>query len=322
MMRHKDGKNRIAGIAVYLILFVFVLSACGDVAVTHTFDPEPMPGQVKVYCMNSSSDGLQWENYDLRENDLEKRIEQVIGFLLRTPRNSLYKRVIPQEISILSHDFGTDGQLIVDFSSDYLKLGKIQEVLCRAGIVKTLCQIDGVDYVEFYVDGVPLKLQELPVGLMTGSDFIDNTESKSDLNQSVKLTLYMTDDKGKMLQETIASVTIDGTKTLEEVAIESLIKGVNCNSTILPTVNSNTKINRIRTFDGICYVDFSEDFLTRQGKISDDVAVYSVVNTLCEITSITKVRISVDGSKKNYGKISLNEYLSLRPELIAQEQGG
>ena len=321
-MSHKKWKKRIVGLAVYLILLISMLSACGDVSVTHTFDPEPMPGQIKVYCMNSSSDGLQWENYDLRETELEKRIAQTIEFLLRTPRNPLYKRLIPQEISILSNDFGTDGQLIIDFSSEYLKLGKIQEVLCRAGIVKTVCQIDGVDYVEFYVDGVPLKLQELPVGLMTGSDFIDNTESKYDLNQAVKLTLYMTDEKGKMLQETIANVNIDGTKTLEETAIENLIKGVNCNDTILPTVNSNTKINRIRTFDGICYVDFSEEFLTKQGKISDDIAVYSVVNTLCEIPGVTKVRITVEGSKKNYGKISLNEYLSLRPELIAEEKGG
>ena len=79
----------------------------------------------------------------------------------------------------------------------------------------------------------------------------------------------------------------------------------------------------VRTIDGICYVDLSEDFMTKPGKISDEVAVYSVVNSLCELQGITRVTLTVNGNeRKNYGKVNINDFMSLKPELIAQEKAG
>ena len=63
-----------------------------------------------------------------------------------------------------------------NISSEYKKLSVTQEILCRAAIVKTLCQVEDVTYVSFLVDGQPLKDSlDKPIGFMTAEDFIDNT---------------------------------------------------------------------------------------------------------------------------------------------------
>ena len=310
-------------ISVLLIsVLVLLMSVSCDSVSSPEKDPDPLPGQIKVYCTNASSDSLHWENYDLTSGSMDDRIKQVFGFLSSVQKAS-HKKVLPDDVGIISYYFGIDGQLIIDFSAQYLNMSIVQETLCRAAIVKTLCQIDGVDYLEFYVDGAPLRLSDIPAGLMTSSDFVSISGSESDFEQRMSVALYFTDDKGKLLWEAVTDVRLDGLKTLEQVVLENLIKGPDDGLGLQASVNAKTVVNRVRTNDGICYVDLSEEFITKPGKISDEVAVYSVVNTLCELPSITKVMLTVGGSeRKSYGKVAINDFLSLRPELIEQEKAG
>ena len=320
----KTGRKQNIILAALMILLVLLCVSCGDTPSSSDRDPEPEEGEMKIYCTNSAYDGLHWENYKVTGEDKNSKVQKVFGLLGNTPKSALHKKVLPDEVSIISYYFGKDGQLIIDFSSEYMNMSGIQETLCRAAFVKTFCQIGGVDYLEFYVEGAPLMLSEKPVGLMTGSDFVNYDGNSSDIDEKMKFTLYLTDSEGKLLQEYITNFNIDGMKTLEEVALLNLI-GWNEESTGFKSViNANTKINSIRTYDGVCYVDLSEDYLTKpQNKISDEVAVYSVVNTLCEIPGVTKVKITVSGSeRKSYGKVSIEDFLSLKPELIAQEKAG
>ena len=47
--------------------------------------------------------------------------------------------------------------------------------------------------------------------------------------------------------------------------------------------------------DGICYVNFDENFLTQVYNVSTDVAIYSVVNSLVELNNVNKVQITING---------------------------
>ena len=49
------------------------------------------------------------------------------------------------------------------------------------------------------------------------------------------------------------------------------------------------------TKDGICYVNLDESFLTVVNNVSTDVAVYSIVNSLVELSNINKVQILING---------------------------
>ena len=47
--------------------------------------------------------------------------------------------------------------------------------------------------------------------------------------------------------------------------------------------------------DGICYVNFDEAFLTQVYNVTPDVVIYSITNSLVELTSVNRVQISIDG---------------------------
>lgn len=314
------------------IFIMFVLLLCSTIGMScsnisglsDNKDPEPEKGQYKIYCLNSASDSLHWELATLSSASLEGKLDELCSLLKASPKKSSYISAIPENVKILSSRIGADGQLVIVFSEKYNSMDSITEALCRASVVKTFCQLEEIEYIEFEINDQPLRLKDVPVGLMTAEDFVDNSDNGSDLSLSVLVKLYLTDKEGKMLQETTLKVVVDGTKPMEEIVLNELIAGpLESQTQLEPVVNSRTKINKVRSYDGVCYVDFDETFLTKQEGISDEVAVYSVVNTLCELQGITKVRITVNGNeKKNFGKEPMNDFMSLRPELIKTEKAG
>ena len=53
--------------------------------------------------------------------------------------------------------YSLDGALLtIYFDVDYLNMKEVEEVLCRAAVVRTMTQISGIDCVSFYVDEKPL----------------------------------------------------------------------------------------------------------------------------------------------------------------------
>ncbi|MBR4344856.1 MAG: GerMN domain-containing protein [Lachnospiraceae bacterium] len=323
MKKFSDRLKKILIVALN-IFCALVFVACSEEKVKQIVDPEPLPGQVKVYCLNSTADSLQWENIYLEKKELNKKIDELCTLLKSAPKEQTYISAIPENVKINSFEIGDDGQLILNFSNEYLNMDSITEVLCRASVVKTLSQLEEIEYIEFNIGEEPLILRDMPIGLMTDEDFIDNSGNGTGLNQSIKVTVYLTDENGKMLKESSSKVTIDGTKNMEETVLNTLISGPMTNQNNLrATVNPKTVINKVRSYDGICYVDLDENFLSKPENVSDVVAVYSVVNTLCELPGITKVRITVNGSdRKSLGKIPINDFMSLRPELIETEKAG
>ncbi len=324
-MRGYIGRIKKIFTVIVLCMFCTVGMSCSGMnSFSDSEDPEPKEGEYKVYRLNSTADSLQWELTTLKSDTKEGKLNELCTLLMASPKRSSSISAIPEGVDILSVSIGTDGQLIVVFSEGYISMDSITEALCRASVVKTFSQVDGIEYIEFKINDQPLRLKDKPVGLMKDEDFVDNHGNGAGLNQSVLVKLYLTDKDGKMLQETTLKVVIDGLKPLEEIVLNELIAGpLESQTQLRPVVNSKTKINNIRTYDGVCYVDVNETFLTKPEGISDEVAVYSVVNTLCELKGINKVRITVNGNdKKSFGKEAMNDFMSLKPELIKTEKAG
>ncbi|MCQ2495959.1 MAG: GerMN domain-containing protein [Lachnospiraceae bacterium] len=279
---------------------------------------------VKLYYTDSSLEELYNELYIFKNTGSKEKIDELIAALDKNPEAKGFRKAKPSEVEIYSYGFGDDGQFIVYFDENYYSMEPVEEILCRAAIVKSLCQLDEINMVEFYAGAQPLVINGSPTGLMDFADFVDKTGTSADFRQTVEIKVYLTDEKGKMLHESLLSVESDGSKTLEQLALEELIYGpLSTQTELRAVINPDTMINKVRTSDGTCYVDFDKSFLTKPGKVRDELVVYSVVNTLCELPDITKVKISVNGDeKRNLGNISLGDYLTLRPELISTEKAG
>ncbi len=300
------------------IVSILLLAACSAEETTDT-------GSFKIYRTNANLDTLVWENVDNINTDDENVVDTVLTLLSTVPAVKGMHKIIPDGVSVNSWYIGQDGQLVLDFNSTYMSMDTAGELMCRAGTVKTLCQLEKVEYVEFLIEGKPLTLQNGNiVRLMTAQDFIDNTGTDTKFAQTVNITVYFTDEAGMEMSESLLRVEYNGQKTLEEIVLYELIEGpLEIQTEMRPVMPEGTKVNKVSSKDGICYVDFNSSFLDGREGVSDEIIVYSVVNSLVEISYITKVQISIDGTPlKSYGSLTVSGALGRRPELITIEKAG
>lgn len=311
---------RIIALMITVILEMSVLSACTNE--TETIIPE---GSLKVYCCDIAKSSLFWEYYVPQNTEGTALIDELIVRLGTDPKDSRYSMAKPAEIKIDDYYFGEDGQLILCFSDNYSKMDHPTEILCRAAVVKTLCQIPEVEYVEFYVNGQQLMLKnETPAGLMSDDSFIDNTGSQVLYNQNINLTVYFASLDGTSLVPAILLVKSNGLKPAEQLAFEILKDGpVEGQNDVIPVIPEGSRLNKLIVRDGTAYIDISAEFLSGVEGVSNETVLYSIVNTLTELSSITKVQFTIDGQTvKMYGDIPLNVSFERRPDLIVTEKAG
>lgn len=228
-----------------------------------------------------------------------------------------------RDFSVNSYDFDeTAGSLTIDFDHAYLEQNSLTEVLNRAAIVETLCQVSTVSKVTFTVEGHPLTDEDgNEVGGMTASQFISSSRNEINSVEKVQLTLYFANETGDKLVRTYRTTYYNTNIALERLITERVIQGPNID-TVYPTVNPETKVLSVTTRDSVCYVNLDESFLTDPYNVSAQVAVYSLVNSLCELSSVSKVQISINGSTSEtfLDTIPLSTVFEQNPTLITEAE--
>ncbi len=289
-------------------------------------DSEAIPeGSIRIYLKDVNSNALYWDYYLPEKTRREDIINEVLREISTVREENLYVPVLPQNVTIDSYVFGADGQVVIDFSDDYYKMDRIDEILCRAGIVKTLCGLDFVSGVEFNINGQALMLSaDNPAGIMTEETFIDNTGADIMFRQSLNITVYFPDESGNALVQSNLIVNTNGTKQPEQLVVERLIAGpIVVDIPMLLVLNPKTQLNSVYTEDGVTYLDFNEAFLEKPEGVSDEVVIYSIVNSLTELNYVSKVSITVDKHQlKSYGGMLIPVLLEYRPELLPEEKAG
>ena len=172
----------------------------------------------------------------------------------------------------------------------------IREILCRSAVVRTLCQIPDVEYVSFLIGDNPLMdLDKNPVGQMNADSFVENTGDAINEETVTTLTLYFANKSGDKLVKEKVNVTGSSNISVEKLVVESLIRGPVSGDTDYPTLPPGTKILSISTKDGICYVNLNDGFLEQGYNVTEAVTIYSIVDSLTELSGISKVQILVNG---------------------------
>jgi germination protein M len=221
--------------------------------------------------------------------DIKEQIGELMDMLKSEPKNLIYRSALPANITY-TFTLNNDKSLTIDFNTAYSQQTGVTEVLCRAVIVKTLSQIKGVDYILINVNGSPLvDANGSFVGTLTADDFIDSMETST----TYRVKLYFANKKGDKLIEYDADIKYSGTTSIEELVIKQLINGPT-EIGMYNTIPEGTVLLNISKSDGICTVDFNEMFLEKLPDISEDVAIYSVVNTLVELPDINKVQFTIN----------------------------
>lgn len=181
---------------------------------------------------------------------------------------------------------------------------RVYEVLCRAAYVRTFCQIPGIEYVGFRVEGEPLlETHGKEVGLMNADQFIESAGEEVSAYKTADLTLYYTNETGDKLVEQRVAMEYDSNIALEKLIVERLIAGPPFEGAY-PTIPTNTKLVSISIKDKICYDTWTRDFW-RPAIMWPRISIYSIVNSIVDNTDAVKVRsASMERATGSIGKLS------------------
>ena len=194
--------------------------------------------------------------------------------------------LFPEDVKISSYSI-KDGILRLEFNEAYSKMSRTRELLVRTGVVKIFIQIPEIDSVEIYVGKKPLtnsKGEE--VGAMNSDTFVEFSGSDGDV--------YSYGDK---LVEEQRSVRYRRNLPKATVVLEQLARGP-LEKDHYPTIPENSEVLSLTKANGICYVDYNSVFQDYALNVSEQIPIYSVVNTLIAATDVDKVEISIEGNKE------------------------
>ena len=167
--------------------------------------------------------------------------------------------------------------------------------MCRASVLKTLVQLPDVKYVSFYVGDAPLAdSRDNVIGLMTEESFVENPGKQINSIQTTTLHLYYANADGNGLVECEKEVQYSSNISMEKLIMENLLKGPDDKNLKAPLPEGTNLVN-VTTTNGICYVTLDEAFLNQNYEIQEPIVIYSIVDSLSEISTISKVQISVNG---------------------------
>ncbi|MCR4587792.1 MAG: GerMN domain-containing protein [Lachnospiraceae bacterium] len=302
--------RRLLSLCLSLVLALSLLSGCGKEV------PEGTPYQVSY--LNREKTKVVTNPYYVTATDTMGIIAQLIEALQTQPEE--YEMIAPMAgVNLLSYEFA-DGLLLMDFDSGYRSMTNTEEVLTRAAIVRSLDALEEVSGVSFTIAGEAL-LDALgnPVGVMKAENFVDNPGTEINSYEQAQLHLYFANSDGTALVDTYRTIAYSTNISMERLVIEQLIAGPNIDE-VIATIPADTKIISIAVNDGVCYVNLDDHFLAAVPSVSAEVTIYSIVNSLVELTSVNKVSISVNGASDMMYResISLAKPFERNLELIAE----
>lgn len=272
------------------VLAAVFLSAC-------TKKTNVNKGEPYIYCLNSDRTGLIKIDYEITRKDSLKAVEAMLKELKKPAQSIDYTPPIPKGVEI--NKYKLEGQILsLDFNSEYSNIPPLEEKLVRAAVVESLIKIKGVNALWITIDGEDLCNSDgKPAGFLNDDDFVQNTGSSVSSYQKGTLTLYFANAAGDKLVPQQIDVRYSSNMSREKLIVEKLMKGPPKKNNLRPTVNPNVSLLGVTIKDGICYVNFDDEFLTGQVDVKPEVTIYSIVDSLAEGTNASKVQITINGEK-------------------------
>ncbi len=250
-----------------------------------------------IYYLNMDVTGIVEEEYTPKNasGSSEALCEELLGRLQSEPDTATLRQTIPSDFK---YSYSAAGYVVnVDLDSKYYDMPIVDQTLLRAAIVRTLVQIPAFSFVNFTVGSEPLlDSDDKVVGSMNDDSFVENPGAQINSKQTTDITLYFADandpTKLRKKEETVTYTN----KTLEKVVMEKLIEGPAEGDGMIATVPSGTKIITSSIYDGVCYINLTDAFINNQNnEITEQVVLYSIVDSLCSLEDVSKVQITVNG---------------------------
>lgn len=277
------------------VMFAILASFLGGCSREEMLTAAPEEGMYLVYYLNAATTKLVPRPYEAESVDREALVEELMDQFQHVPKDLDCQSGITDKVSYQGSR-QEDQVLYLYFDVNYTAMKPEREILCRAALTRMLTQIPGIDYINIYCGDQPLMdRQGNPVGMLAYSDFIMNT-SNVNAYEKTELTLYFADEAGGSLVEEKREVVHNINTSLEQLIVEQLIAGPGQEGRYA-TLPPDCKILSLSVTDNVCYINFDSAFLNTTLPVNEYVPIYSIVDSLSEMTTVTKVQILVNGSQ-------------------------
>lgn len=279
---------------------------------------EPAEGSYTVYYLNVAMTKLVPQEYQAQSPGRQGLIEELMDQFTHVPKDLDCQPALSDKATYLGSR-QENQVLYVYFDANYNSMKAEQEILCRGALTRMLTQVEGIDYISIYCGDQPLiDRQGNPVGVLAASDFILNTSNVNSFERA-SLTLYFADETGEKLVAEEREVMHSINTSLEQLVVEQLIAGPQ-QAGHFATLPAECKILSISVTDNTCYINFDSSFLGQVPTASEYASIYSIVNSLSEMTSVTRVQIMVNGSQDVMLRdaVSLNQVFERKLDYIRE----
>ncbi|MBR5218839.1 MAG: GerMN domain-containing protein [Clostridia bacterium] len=263
--------------------------------------------EAELYFVNADKTQLVTEKRAI-PTDGDGFMKNVVNALLAGPLQPGSQRIIPEDTKLLS--IKLEGKIAyANMSKSFDSGNDIDKLLRRYTLISTLCSIEGVQKTKILVEGKDIKSisnNGRPLEALGKEDIVMANSQQS--NNSYTVSLYFADDKAQLKTEKRVVRVTEGTSR-EKAVVEEIIKGPAADG-LYPTVGEKTKVLDVSTKEKVCFVNLSANFLIDNtgSSTQEYLAVYSIVNSLCELDSVDKVQFLIEGESKEYfGQMVFNE---------------
>ncbi|MBO5454222.1 MAG: GerMN domain-containing protein [Clostridia bacterium] len=251
---------------------------------------------VKLCFLDSEKTGVVYEEREISYTKDEEIPSLVMDEFLKGPENSELRTIVPEGLRV-NEVITNNNLIVVDFSSEFVQENNADNLLLRTCVVNTLTAVAGIDNVLILVNGDNLTdVNGDVIGIIKKGDIVSDQELTQETDALI--TLYFSEsDYAALISET-REVTISQNETTEMKIMKELLKGPE-KKNLQRTIPAETKILSVETKDGVCFVNLSQDFISKNsgGISAQTLSVYSIVNSLTELEMVDKVQFLIEGQK-------------------------
>ncbi len=292
---------------LFLILLAILMLVTGCAKTKSNSDMNLAQETAIAYFSNADGTDLVAVNLDVRDVAAVDLPRYVLEKLLEGPTAPELKQPVRAGTSLLS--VTREVSLAkVDLSKEFYHEENIYDMLALASVVKSLCSINGIDRVLVTVEGQPLLTADgTERGILKESDFVFDADALG--QDETNVTLYFSDLNAESLVREVRQIKVPRGESLEKLVVAALINGPKSEGAG-QTVPRETKIRSIETKNNVCFVNLSGEFVSKSnvGSSAEQLIIFSIVNSLTELSGIDKVQFLIEGEKKDvYHHMIFNE---------------
>lgn len=290
---------------IFALISILIIVIATFLFVIEEQNPENKALSINLYFFDETENTIVSEKRAINYENTDYLVEAVLNELKKGPQNSKNRPIFNKETDVISI-IKNNHEVTIDLSHQFFFDTSSKNLLTTYAIVKSLCQLSDVKSVLVTCRGSEITASDgTKIGFLSDKDIDLVTDTLT--KDSKKIVLYFADKNGEVLIGENRTIKISDTNPIEQYIVKELIKGTTL-SDAKSIISPDTELISAQTTDNVCFVNFKSGFVEKNAgnEKTEKLIIYSIVNSLCKLDSVSSVQFLIDGMKiENFGSLNI-----------------